>query len=140
MTDVTEKIIHLDLVTPEKSVFSGEISQITAPGSEGSFTLLFNHADLVSRLDPGEIRIVTPDGATIHFACSGGFLEVKKNQVIVLAITAERAEEIDLARAESARKRANERLKQKKEEIDVVRARVALLRAITRIRVHSKGL
>ncbi|MBN8706578.1 MAG: F0F1 ATP synthase subunit epsilon [Bacteroidetes bacterium] len=140
MTDVTEKIIHLDLVTPERSVFSGETTQVTAPGSEGSFTLLYNHADLVSKLDVGEIRIVTPEGSTLHFACSGGFLEVKKNHVIILAITAERSEEIDLARAESARKRANELLKQKKDDIDVVRARVALLRAITRIRVHSKGL
>lgn len=140
MTEVTEKIIHLDLVTPERSVFSGETTQVTAPGSLGSFTLLFNHADLVSKLEVGEIRIMTPDGSSVHFACGGGFLEIKKNHVIILAISAERAEEIDLARAESARKRANDRLKQKRDDVDIDRARVALLRAITRIRVHSKTL
>jgi len=138
MTETTEKLIHLDLVTPEKSVFSGEINQITAPGTEGSFTLLFNHADLVSSLEIGEIRLTTPDGAILHFFCGGGFLEVKKNKVIVLAVTAERSEEIDLARAEAARKRALDRLKEKKEEIDSARARAALQRAISRIRVQAR--
>lgn len=138
MTETIEKLIHLDLVTPEKSVFSGEIAQITAPGTEGSFTLLFNHADLVSSLEIGEIRLTTPDGAILHFFCGGGFLEVKKNKVIVLAVTAERSEEIDLARAEAARKRALDRLKEKKEEIDSARARAALQRAISRIRVQAR--
>ncbi|MCK6600406.1 MAG: F0F1 ATP synthase subunit epsilon [Bacteroidetes bacterium] len=138
MTETIEKLIHLDLVTPEKSVFSGEIAQITAPGTEGSFTLLFNHADLVSSLEIGEIKLTTPDGAILHFFCGGGFLEVKKNKVIVLAVTAERSEEIDLARAEAARKRALDRLKEKKEEIDSARARAALQRAISRIRVQAR--
>lgn len=127
------------MVSPIRSMFAGEVVQITAPGVNGSFTILPNHADFISELNPGEVKVITVDGMTQHYAVSGGFLEVRRNEVILLAETAERAEEIDLQRAEASKKRAEERLRQHKADMDSERARLALLRAIARIRVSGKS-
>ena len=93
--------IRLDIVTAERLVFSGEVDRITAPGLEGELTILPRHAPLLTMLRPGDLRTVT-DGQVTDIAVGGGFLEVEPNRVRVLADTAERAEEIDVARAQAA--------------------------------------
>lgn len=138
MTAVDEKVMSLDIVTPLRLVFSGEVVKLSAPGTEGSFSILNRHADFVTSLQIGEIRLVTKDGQTQKFAISGGFVEVKNNKIILLAETAERAEEIDVERAKSAKERAERRLTTRSTEVDDLRARIALMKAINRMKVTTK--
>ena len=125
----------LEVVTPERVAYSGQVSSLQAPGSEGSFGVLAGHIPLLTSLQIGRLRFVEEDGNEVKMAISGGFVEVRREQVAVLAETAERIEEIDVERAEAARQRAEERLAQAREEgVDVVRAQAALARAINRLR------
>jgi len=105
---MSEKYIHFEIVTPERVVLKEEILQITVPTKAGEITVLPNHIPLVSSLAAGAIHIKKKDGTDEVISVSGGFLEVLKDKVVILADTAERAEEIDLARAEEAHKRAEE--------------------------------
>ena len=128
----------LEVVTPERVAYSGQVASLQAPGSEGSFGVLAGHVPLLTSLQIGRLRFVEEDGSEVQMAISGGFAEVGREQVAVLAETAERVEEIDVERAEAARQRAEERLaRQREERIDVVRAEAALARAINRIRIGS---
>ena len=108
-----------------------------APGTEGELGILPHHAPLMTMLKPGELKAKQGD-KDLSLVVTGGFLEVRPDRVIVLADAAERAEEIDLARAEAARKRAQERLEHPSEELDRARAEYALRRAITRIEVAER--
>ena len=128
----------LEVVTPERVAYSGQVASLQAPGSEGSFGVLAGHVPLLTSLQIGRLRFVEEGGSEVQMAISGGFVEVGREQVAVLAETAERVEEIDVARAEAARQRAEERLARAQEErVDVARAQAALARAINRIRVGS---
>jgi F-type H+-transporting ATPase subunit epsilon len=130
-----DKPFTIELVTPERIVFRGDVMVVSAPGVEGGFQVLKNHAALLTSLEIGRIRLRgTPEGDTI-FATSGGFVEVRDNVVTILAETAERAADIDVARAELSRERAHERLRQPVPGTDIDRARVSLDRAINRISV-----
>ena len=125
----------LEVVTPERVAYSGQISSLQAPGSEGSFGVLAGHIPLLTSLQIGRLRFVEEDGNEVKMAISGGFVEVGREQVAVLAETAERVEEIDVERAEAARQRAEERLAQAREDrVDVARAQAALARAVNRLR------
>ena len=125
----------LEVVTPERVAYSGQVSSLQAPGSEGSFGVLAGHIPLLTSLQIGRLRFVEEDGNEVKMAISGGFVEVGREQVAVLAETAERVEEIDVERAEAARQRAEERLAQAREErVDVARAQAALARAVNRLR------
>lgn len=128
------KNFTLDIVTPTKTVFSGEVQSFSAPGMVGGFQVLFNHAPLLSSITVGQVKIIDSVGKESHYATSGGFVEVNSNKVILLAETAERSDEIDVTKAEEAKKRAIERL-QKKENVDEERARAALARAINRLKI-----
>ncbi len=128
------KNFNLDIVTPTKTVFSGEVQSFSAPGVAGGFQVLFDHAPFLSSITVGQVKVVDPAGAVSRYATSGGFVEVNGNKVILLAETAERSDEIDVQRAEKAKERAAERL-QKEERIDEERARIALIRAINRLKI-----
>ena len=97
--------LKLDIVTIERQVFSGEVDTVIAPGIEGELGILPRHAPLITALQEGELRFRWHDEEQ-SFAIGGGYLEVLDNQVTVLADSAERADEIDVARAEEARARA----------------------------------
>jgi|SRR5690606_20476932 F-type H+-transporting ATPase subunit epsilon len=97
--------LHCQIITQERKVFDGEVDIVTAPGAEGQMGILPNHSPLITALDFGELR-VRQGSAEESFAIGGGVLQVANNNVIVLADSAERADEIDLARAEAARRRA----------------------------------
>jgi F-type H+-transporting ATPase subunit epsilon len=99
------------LVTPQKLLLETEVVSLQAPGSEGYLGVLAHHAPLITMLRPGSLEVRTAEGRTIHFAVTGGFLEVSGNRASVLADAAERAREIDRSRAEAALKRAEKRLR-----------------------------
>ena len=130
----TRNTLHVEVVTAERELYSGEADMVSAPGSEGRLGILPRHAALLTTLMPGELTIKL-DGAEEPFFVSGGFLEVSGNIVTVLADTAEYAEEIDEARAEAARRRAQERLEQAESDVERADLLGALERAMSRIRV-----
>ena len=100
------KIIKFEIVTPERTVLKEKIQQVSVPTKQGEITVLPNHIPLVASLLPGVIETVNQEGVREIFSISGGFIEVLKDKVVILADTAERAEEIDIDRVEEARQRA----------------------------------
>ncbi len=130
-----ENAFELEIVAPEKVVYKGRVTSVSAPGVLGNFQVLYNHAPLLSALEVGSIKVKLPEGKDVLFATSGGFLEVRNNAVVILADTAELPSEISVERAEAARARAEGRLHERKRDIDVERARLALARAVNRLRV-----
>jgi len=128
---------RLDIVTAERVVFSEDVDVVVAPGVEGQLGVLPHHAPLMTTLMPGEL-VVRKGGEEFFLAISGGFIEVRPDRIIVLADAAERAEEIDVARAEEAKRRAEERLKERGPEVDLVRAEAALRRSLIRLEVVAR--
>lgn len=137
MAEGSHKEFQLKILTPDKETFKGAVSYVKAPGVGGYFGILLNHAPMLSALDVGDLEIEA-DNQRKHYAISGGFLEVLSNQVSVLAETAEIATEIDVTRAEEARKRAEERMKSSKVDVDIDRAQLALYRSINRLKISKK--
>jgi len=133
------KKIHFEITTPEKVVFSDEVDSVSLPTKMGQITVLPNHIPLISSIESGEV-ITRKEGKENYLAISGGLAEVKgDNQVVVLADTAEHFEEIDEARAEEARKRAEDLLKEKREDAEDYAAVAAKLqRELTRLRVARR--
>ncbi len=129
--------IQLDIVTAERQVYSDEVDVVVAPGIEGELAILPHHAPLMTMLQPGELR-VRRGGEEFSLAVTGGFLEVRPDRITVLADAAERAEEIDIARAEEAKRRAEEMLGRPTADVDAARAEASLRRALMRIRVGEK--
>jgi len=131
--------LTLELATPTRLVVSAEVDEVVAPGSLGYFGVLPGHAPLLAPLGIGEVtyRIGRDEH---HVAVSGGFSEVRNDKVIILADAAETPADIDRARAERARDRAEARLSgRNQDEIDYARAAAALARALTRLQVASRG-
>jgi len=129
--------IRLDIVTAEQLVYSDDVDLVVAPGIDGEMAILPRHAPLMTMLQPGELR-VKKSGEETFMAITGGFLEVRPDRITVLADAAERAEDIDAARAEEAKRRAEERLRGKLTDTDMARAEAALRRSLTRLRVVEK--
>jgi len=129
--------MKLDIVTAERVVFSEDVDVVVAPGIEGQLAILPHHAPLMTTLQVGELR-VRRGGEEFSLAISGGFLEVRPDRVIVLADTAERAEEIDIARAEEAKRRAEQALSRHLPEVDAARAEAVLRRSLIRLKVVEK--
>src|SRR5579859_820469 len=130
----TRTTMHVEIVTAERQLYSGEADMVIAPGSEGELGILPRHAALLTALKVGQM-LIRLGGAEDPFFVSGGFLEVSNNSVIVLAETAEHAEEIDQARAEAARRRAQELLQQAQSDVERADLLGALERAVARIHV-----
>ena len=130
---------ELEIVTPEKTIYSGTVERLQAPGSDGSFGVLARHHPMLSALGIGRVSFLEAGGNRKRAAISGGFAEVQRDHVIVLAESAELAEEIDVARAEAARDRARERVARRRDpEVDMARAEAALDRALWRLRVAGQ--
>jgi F-type H+-transporting ATPase subunit epsilon len=129
--------LTLDIVTPYGSVFSEEVDEVVAPGTEGEFGVLPGHVPFVTTLNIG-ILTYKKGGSTGYIFVNSGYAEVTDDRVLILADSAEKAEDIDVERAKAAMKRAEERLK-KQEEIDFARAQAALQRAVTRIETAKKA-
>lgn len=124
----------LEIVTPERRVYEQEVNMVVVRGVEGEMGVLPNHIPLVTPLEIGPLRIKTGEDMEI-IALNGGFMEVRKGKVVILAETAELSKEIDLERAKAARERAERRLQAKRDDIDHRRAELALQRALNRMKV-----
>jgi F-type H+-transporting ATPase subunit epsilon len=129
--------LHLEIVTPDGIVLSCEADYVSAPGTEGVFGILPGHIPFLSGLAVGALHYDAGD-KTRYVFLSGGFAEVMDNAVTILAESAEEAERIDFARAEAARKRAEERLARKSDDINEIRAQAALCRAAQRLALHGR--
>lgn len=134
-----EKSFSLEIVTPLKVVFQGNVTSLSAPGALGGFQVLYDHAPFFSLLTTGILKVRDDAGQEIRFATRGGFVEVKGNKAVVLAETAERPEEIDVPRAREAMERARQRLHSGDPGVDLERARAALYRALNRLKVVEKA-
>lgn len=131
--------LQLEIVTPDRQVVHDSVTAVTIPGKNGYLGILPGHAPLLSELKVGEL-VYARDDTQHYLAVSWGFAEVLPDRVIVLAQTAERAEEIDLERAERARERAEERLKKVSDPtIDAERAREAYARALARLQAARRA-
>ncbi len=129
--------LKLEIVTAERQTFSGEVNAVIAPGIEGQLAILPHHAPLMTLLQPGEL-IVRKDDGDLYLVVTGGFLEVRPDKVVILADACERCEEIDVARAEEAKKRAEEHLKSRTPGVDHARAEAALRRSLIRLKVAGR--
>ena len=128
---------HLDIVTPEKTVYSGEIVHFQAPGVGGSFGVLARHQPMLSALGMGRVGFREADGTERVLALGGGFANVSGDGATILAEAAEFGDEIDVERARAARDRAQDRLNNRTPDVDVKRAQAALSRALGRLRVSG---
>jgi F-type H+-transporting ATPase subunit epsilon len=129
----------LNIVTPGKIFYEEEVSSLIAPGVEGYLGVLTDHAPLITSLVPGKLTVKKDSkNSEVVLAVCGGFLEVLKNKVVILADAVEFAKDIDFERAEKALKRANQRLKSKEKEIDIPRALAAFKRAQNRIAIWEQ--
>ena len=132
--------IHFKIATPERVVYDSDITEVSIPTQDGEITVLPGHIPLVSILKGGELRF-KKDGQELAMAVSGGFVEVRSgSNVVVLADTAERAEEIDIERAEAARKHAEELLKKQDfvNDVEFATIQAALERSLSRIKVSRR--
>lgn len=130
--------LHPEIVTVERRVYDDEVNMVVAPGSEGMLGILPRHTPLLTALTYGELQIKKDGQEDQFFAIGGGFMEVQPNRVVVLADSAERAEEIDVERAEAARRRAEESIAHAPEELELERAEAALRRNVTRLKVAER--
>ncbi|MCS7221475.1 MAG: F0F1 ATP synthase subunit epsilon [Anaerolineae bacterium] len=132
--------IRCEVVTPERVVYSDDVNMVIAPGVEGELGILPHHAPLMTALTYGQLVIRKEGEEDVLMAIGGGFMEVLGDRVTILADTAERAEEIDEERALAARRRAEERLRQRqREDVDFARAEAALRRSLVRLRVVERA-
>jgi F-type H+-transporting ATPase subunit epsilon len=130
--------IQLEIVTPERLAYSDQVDAVVLPGSEGELGVLPHHAPLVTTLGIGELRI-RKGTAEESFAIVGGFLQVRPDKVVVMAETADMASEIDLEKAQEARREAEQALESGYHEgADLSAARAALQQALLRIRVAER--
>jgi len=129
--------LRLEIVTAEGTVFADDVNEVVAWGIEGQLGILPHHAPLMTMLQPGDL-LIRKDNEEHYLAISGGFLEVRPDKVIILADACEHAEEIDIERAEAARRRADEILKTRPPDVDTAAAEAALRRSLARIRTAEK--
>jgi F-type H+-transporting ATPase subunit epsilon len=134
--------LNLNIVTPSKTFFSGDVKAVTVPGTDGSFQVLKNHAPIISTLEIGVVKIEMLDGSTAFYSTGGGTVEVLSNKITLLADSVEKSDEIDPDRARAALNRAKERLAEKGNDrtIDVARAEAAAARAQNRLNIYEKYL
>ncbi|MBL7209257.1 MAG: F0F1 ATP synthase subunit epsilon [Dehalococcoidia bacterium] len=129
--------IKLEIITAEREVFADDVDVIVAPGIEGDLGILPHHAPLMTMLRPGEL-LIRKDNEETYMAITGGFFEVRPDRVILLADACERSDDIDVARAEAAKRRAEEGLLTHLPELDEARTEAALRRSLTRLKVATR--
>ena len=130
--------IRLEIVTPEKMVFSEEVDVILAWGVEGQLGILPHHAPLMTMLQPGDL-VIRKGGHEETLTIGGGFLEVRPDKVVILADACERAEEIDVARAEAAKQRAQEAIKTAATQVEAAAAEASLRRSLARLKAVERS-
>jgi F-type H+-transporting ATPase subunit epsilon len=132
-----DRTFTLDIVTPDRAVYSGEVTSMRVPAYDGSLGILAGHAPLLCVVLPGAILLRTGSEKKV-FAVGGGFLEVSGGKALLLADSAETPESIDRKRAEEAAGRARERLQARPKDVDLERAETALARALARMKIAEQ--
>ncbi|NIM06089.1 MAG: ATP synthase F1 subunit epsilon [Armatimonadetes bacterium] len=127
-----------EILSPERIIYQRKIVSLVAPGVEGYLGVMANHAPMLAALTVGQVKSTDASNASSYFALSGGILGVSKDQVTLLADAAEKAEEIDVGRAESAKSRALSRLSKRSPDVDIAKAHASLMRALNRLHVAAK--
>ncbi|KIL49777.1 F0F1 ATP synthase subunit epsilon [Jeotgalibacillus soli] len=130
------KTVKVNIVTPDGPVYESDVEMVSTKAQSGELGILPGHIPMVAPLEIGAVRLKR-DGGTDYVAVSGGFLEVRPEQVTILAQAAEPADQIDIERAKEAKQRAEKNLQAKQDNIDFKRAELALKRAMNRIDVHE---
>ena len=130
--------IHVDVVSAESLIFSGEAKFVALPGEAGELGILPRHTPLITRIKPGAVRIEKADGTEEFVFVAGGILEVQPNVVTVLADTAIRGKDLDEAKAEEAKKRAEEALRNKDASMDYAVAQAELVSAVAQLAAIRK--
>jgi F-type H+-transporting ATPase subunit epsilon len=130
--------LHVDIVTAEGHIHSGEASMVFAPAEMGEVGIAPRHAPLLTRLKPGEVRVRTPEGEELAFFVGGGILEIQPHLVTVMADTALRAKDADEAQALIAKQAAEEAMSSAKTDIDIARAQAELAEAAARLHFIKK--
>ena len=128
----------LEIYASNKLAYAGRAQKLIIPAVDGEQGFLAHHANVVAAIIPGEMRFEDADGNTHVFAVSSGFVEMINNRAKLFCLTVERPEEIDIRRAEEARDRAEEQLRQKQSIVEYHRSQAALARAMTRLRVTKE--
>jgi F-type H+-transporting ATPase subunit epsilon len=135
---MAEKAFSLEIVSPRRVIFTGDVTSFSAPGVSGGFQVLFNHAPLLAAIGVGIMKLRDAQGQELRYTTGGGFVDVLDNKVTMLAESAETPAEIDVARAEAAKERALKRLSERHPDLDFERARAALARALNRLKASEK--
>ncbi|MEA3291841.1 MAG: F0F1 ATP synthase subunit epsilon [Pseudomonadota bacterium] len=130
--------IRVEIVSAEEEIWSGEGSMVFAPSEMGEVGIAPNHTPLLARLKPGDVRVQQEDGEQLLFYISGGLLEVQPHVVTVLSDTAIRARDLDEQAAEEARKRAEEKLRDRRSSMELAKAKAELIQAVAQLRAIQK--
>lgn len=125
--------MHVDIVSAEEEIFSGEANQVFASAIMGEVGILPRHTPFLTQLKPGEVRVITPEGEENFYYVSGGMLEVQPHTVTVLSDTAVRAHDLDEAKAIQAKEEAERALQDKAAEIDYAQAQIELAQAVAQL-------
>lgn len=130
--------IHVDIVSAEREIFSGAAEMVFAPAEMGEVGITPRHTPLLTRLKPGEVRVISPDQGELMYYVSGGMLEVQPHVVTVLADTALRAKDLDQAAAMEAKERAERALADKTSDMEYAKAQAELAESIAQLRTLEK--
>ncbi|MGA9025413.1 MAG: F0F1 ATP synthase subunit epsilon [Steroidobacteraceae bacterium] len=130
--------IHVDIVSAEGQIFSGDASMVFVPGSEGEIGIAPRHAPLLTTLKPGEVRVQTEGREEQSFYVGGGALEIQPHQVTVLADTAARAHDLDEAAALAAKSRAEDAVRTRGDKLEIAEAQAELARAVAQLRAIER--
>ena len=130
--------IHVDIVSAEGQIFSGEASMVFVPGSQGELGIAPRHAPLLTTLKAGEVRVQSEGAEEQSFYVGGGSLEVQPNRVTVLADTAARARDLDEAAALAAKQRAEDAVRERSDKVDIAEAQAELARAMAQLRAIER--
>ena len=130
--------IHVDIVSPEGQLFSGEATMVFVPGSQGELGIAPRHAPLLTTMKAGEVRVQSEGQEEQSFYVSGGALEVQPNLVTVLADTAARAHDLDEAAALTAKQRAEDAVRERTDRVDIAEAQAELVRAVAQLRAIER--
>ncbi len=137
---MADKTFHLEVITPDRNAVSKEVVSLQLRAADGRMGVLHNHAPLIAMLDTGRLFCSDSQGGKTALAIGDGFVEILKNNVKVLCEFADFEEEIDLDRAEKAKKRAMEKLSRRSSpEVDELRAEAALRRSMVRLKLGGRG-
>jgi F-type H+-transporting ATPase subunit epsilon len=130
--------IHVDIVSAEGHIFSGEATMVFVPGSQGELGIAPRHAPLLTTMKAGEVRVLSAGHDEQSFYVSGGALEVQPNLVTVLADTAARAHDLDEAAALAAKQRAEDAMRERTDKVDIAEAQAELVRAVAQLRAIER--